>query len=184
MKYVVGNSVVRGILKKYVRHEGESRVDSDEENADVMDALKEENENDKGVKLRLLVELDGTDPVPNRPKVKSPDGSDNTDFVLRCWVTNEGNDVNNSNGGNGIGNKKNGGGRTERKNKGGAKNNQHNNTNSGSAASNLINLTGETTAISWHPVPHDGTAGLEMSKDSCGSHEIALPKVLAAIIWK
>ena len=184
VKYVVGNSVVRGILKKYVRHEGESRVDSDEENADVMDALKEENENDKGVKLRLLVELDGTDPVPNRPKVKSPDGSDNTDFVLRCWVTNEGNDVNNSNGGNGIGNKKNGGGRTEKKNKGGAKNNQHNavipvNTNSGSAASNLINLTGETTAISWHPVPHDGTAGLEMSKDSCGSHEIALPKVLA-----
>ena len=89
VKYVVGNNLLRDVPKKYVRHEGAPPVDSDEEDENTCDANDIGYEKDKGAKIRLKMKLAGTDPVPNRPLVKSPDGSNSTHFVLRCWAIRE-----------------------------------------------------------------------------------------------
>ena len=51
--------------------------------------------------------------------------------------------------------------------------------NSTTSTSDFADSSDSPAATSWHTLPHDGTKGLEIAKDACGSHEIALPKVLA-----
>ena len=159
IKYIIG-SLLRNVKRKHLRHEGEQTPfteDCSDDEVNTWNGLGEGEEATRGCVLKVAMCVEGSDPVPDRPGLKNLDGSENTEFVLRCWTDDETVPV--------------------VKNAAGKATIVDMVTGKSKLASGKDEIE---DATAWVPIMHTGTVvGLDMSKDTCGAHATAVKNVLA-----